>query len=100
MLKELIYDKINGFLADGIIFMSEGSLIEDEFAEGKECCVLYESVYQAKQNLCRRLEEDENRDIETILDSMEKIARLTAMKMYDYGRCEGGIEIFIWREGI
>ncbi len=100
MLKELIYDKINGFLADGIYFMLEGTFIEDEFAEGKECCVLYESVYQAKQNLCSRLEEDENRDIETILDGMEKITRLMAMKMYDYGRCEGGIEVCIWREGI
>ncbi len=46
MLKELIYDKINGFLADGIYFMSEGTFIEDGFAEGKECCVLYESVYR------------------------------------------------------
>lgn len=46
MLKELIYDKINGFLADGIYFMSEGTFIEDGFAKGKECCVLYESVYR------------------------------------------------------
>lgn len=92
MLKELIYDKMNGFLSEGVLFLPEGMIVEDEFAEGKECGILYEGVYQAKQNLCSRLGEEENRDIETILDGMEKIARLVSMKMYEYGRREGGKE--------
>lgn len=87
MQKELIYDKMNGFLTDGMPFLPEGAVIEDEFAEGRECYLLYEGVYQAGRNLCERLGEDEDSDVETILNGMEKIARLLAMKMFEYGRC-------------
>ena len=90
MQKELIYDKMNGFLTEGIVSMSEGIEIQDEFAEGKECCLLYEGVYQAGRNLCERLGEDEDSDVETILNSMERITRLVSLKMYDYGRREAG----------
>ncbi len=44
MQKELIYDKMNGFLTDGLPSLAEGTVVEDEFAEGKECCLLYEGV--------------------------------------------------------
>ena len=85
MQKELIYDKMNGFIADETLSLPEGTVIEDEFAEGKECCLLYEGVYQAKQNLRERLGEDEDSDVEAILNGMEGIARLLSMKMYEYG---------------
>ena len=88
MQKEQIYDMMNGFLVEEALFMPEGIVIEDEFAEGKECCLLYEGVYQAKQNLCERLGEDEDRDVEAILSGMERIARLLSLKMYEYGRRE------------
>ncbi|NBJ94535.1 hypothetical protein [Parablautia muri] len=93
MQKELIYDKVNGFLTDGMPSLLEGAVIEDEFAEGKECCLLYEGVYQAGRNLCERLGEDEDSDVETILNGMERITRLVSMKMYEYGRREAGIAI-------
>ena len=73
MQKELIYDKMNGFLTDGLPSLAEGTVVEDEFAEGKECCLLYEGVYQAGRNLCKRLGEDEDSDVETILNGMERI---------------------------
>ena len=85
MLKEQIYDKMNGFIAEGTLSVPEGIVIEDKFAEGKECCLLYEGVYQAGRNLCVRLGEDEDSDVETILNGMERIARLLSMKMYEYG---------------
>lgn len=88
MQKELIYDKMNGFLTDGLPFLAEGTVVEDEFAEGKECCLLYEGVYQAGRNLCERLGEDEDSDVETILNGMERITRLVSLKMYEYGRRE------------
>ena len=90
MQKEQIYDMMNGFLVEGALSMPEGIVIEDEFAEGKECCLLYEGVYQAKRNLCERLGEDEDRDVEAILSGMERIARLLSLKMYEYGRREAG----------
>ena len=93
MQKELIYDKMNGFLTDVMPSLPEGAVIEDEFAEGKECCLLYEGVYKAERNLCERLGEDEDSDVETILNSMERITRLVSMKMYEYGRREAGVAI-------
>jgi len=91
MQKKQIYDMMNGFLIEGALSMPEGIVIEDEFAEGKECCLLYEGVYQAGQNLCERLGEDEDRDVEAVLSGMERIARLLSLKMYEYGRREAGV---------
>ncbi len=93
MQKEQIYDKINGFLTEETLSVPEGTVIEDEFAEGKECCLLYEGVYKAGRNLCERLGEDEDSDVEAILNGMEKIARLLSMKMYEYGRQEAGAAV-------
>lgn len=86
MQKEKIFDKMNGFLAEGPFSLPNQVSIEDEFAEGKECCLLYEGVYQAEKNLCERLGEDEDEDVEIILNGMERITRILAMKMYEYGR--------------
>ena len=90
MHKEQIFEKMNGFLAEGSHSLLEQADIEDEFAEGKECCLLYEGVYQAERNLCERLGEDEDEDVEAILNGMERITKLLAMKMYEYGRCGRG----------
>lgn len=73
-----------------ITFPAGGAAIEDEFAEGKECCLLYEGVYQAGRNLCERLGEDEDSDVETILNGMERISRPLSMKMYEYDGQERG----------
>ena len=90
MQKEQIFEKMNGFLAEGSHSLPEQADIEDEFAEGKECCLLYEGVYQAGRNLCERLGGDEDGDVETILNGMERITRLVSLKMYEYGRREVG----------
>lgn len=88
MLKEQIFEKMNGFLTEGLLSLLEPCAIEDEFAEGKECCLLYEGVYQAGRNLCERLGEDEDSDVEIILNGMERINRLVSLRMYEYGRHE------------
>lgn len=86
MQKEHIFEKMNGFLTEELLLLPEQHIIEDEFAEGKECCLLYEGIYQAERNLCERLGEDENEDVEAILNGMERITRILAMKMYEYGK--------------
>lgn len=93
MLKEQIFEKMNGFLVEEIPPMPEQAPIEDEFAEGKECCLLYEGVYQARKTLCERLGEDEDADVEIIINNMEKISRLLAMKMFEYGKCKTEVAI-------
>ena len=86
MQKEQIFEKMNGFLTEELLLLPEQHIIEDEFAEGKECCLLYEGIYQAERNLCERLGEDENEDVEAILNGMERITRILAMMMYEYGK--------------
>ena len=93
MQKELIYEQMNGFLTEDTFSIPNKITIEDEFAEGKECSQLYERAYLAKQNLCRRLGKDEDHDIEMLVSSMENIARLLSMKMYEYGKSEHQMEI-------
>ena len=53
MQKELIYERMNGFLEDEIFLIPKKIAIEDEFAEGKECFHLYEKAYL--KNLLFRL---------------------------------------------
>lgn len=100
MQKGQIYDMMNGFLVEGVLSMPEGTVIEDEFVERKKCCLLYEGVYQAGQNLCERLGEDENSDVETILREMERITRLLSLKMYEYGKNEAGLSQRNYADGI
>ena len=88
MQKELIYEQMNGFLEEDTSLIPKEITIEDEFAEGKECSQLYEKAYHAKQNLCKKLGKEEDNDIEILISSMENIARLLSMKMYEYGKNE------------
>lgn len=90
MQKEEIFDRMNGFLSEGTCSLPGGIVVEDEFADGRECGRLYEEVYQAKLNLCRRLGQEEDKDVETIISNMEAIAKLLSFKMYDYGRAGAG----------
>ena len=64
----------------------ESKIVEDEFAEGKPCAELYRRVYEANRRLCQRLGVDEDKDVETIINCMNDISCILAMKMYDYGR--------------
>lgn len=93
MQKELIYEQMNGFLEEDTFPIPKKIGIEDEFADGKECSQLYERAYLAKQNLCRRLGEDEDHDIEMLISSMENITRVLSMRMYEYGKKEHLMEM-------
>lgn len=86
MQKDIIYDVMNGHLTEDAFSMHQDVAVADEFADGKECARLYEEVYRAKLELCRRLGETENREIEIIIRNMERISRVLAIRMYEYGR--------------
>lgn len=84
---------MKGFLEGEFFSGSPKMVVEDEFAEGKECSQSHERAYLAKQNLCRRLGEDEDKDLEILISSMENIAKLLSMKMYEYGKNEQRMEL-------
>ena len=54
-----------------MLSLPEGIAIEDEFVEGKECCLLYAGMHQAGRNLCERLGEDEDSDVEISIAKSE-----------------------------
>lgn len=94
MDKELVYNILNGDVDAEEENLPEGMEIADAFEEGSECCRLYEQVYEAKKRLCRRLNTEEDPEIELIIGNMSKIARILDYQMYDYGmaaaRCGNG----------
>ena len=60
--------------------------VENLFAEGGECEQAYDEMLEAYGRLRERLGVvDEDRDVETIINSFLKIQRLVAIKMFEYG---------------
>lgn len=83
--KQLIYELMIGAYDLEQVQFQESKIVEDEFAEGKPCAELYRSVFESNRRLCERLGVDEDEDVETIINCMNDIAHILAMKMYDYG---------------
>ena len=85
MQKEIIYQVMNGYVDLRLVSLPKNLAVADEFSDGKECGRLYERVYAAKNRLAEKIGEGENADVEEIIGCMCKIAKILAMKMYDYG---------------
>ena len=61
--------------------------VENLFFEGSECEIAYDEMLAAYRRLRGRLGvSDEDADVETIINSLLKIQRLVATKMFEYGR--------------
>lgn len=86
MDKEIIYQIMNGYIDSNVKEFTKEIVIEDEFANGKECEQLYNQVYQAKLRLEKKLGEYDNKDVELIISYMSNISEILSMKIYDYGK--------------
>lgn len=61
-------------------------MADREFEDGKPCAELYDRVYHARRRLAERTAIDfEDGDLLEIIESMEKIAKLCGLAMYDQG---------------
>ena len=80
---EAIYQTLTGSTAEA--YQVPG--VENAFAEGSPCAVLYRQIYQANQRLCARLgQTDSDPDVESIIDSFLEINKYLCLKMYQYGQ--------------
>ncbi len=80
MTKEEIYEHMT------MHFIYPDPEIPCEFDEGKPCEELYGRVCDARLRLAERTGIDfEDRDVLEIVECMEKISEICALKMYDYG---------------
>ncbi len=65
---------------------SEPGDIPSEFDERKPCDILYSNMTDARLRLCERTGIDfEDHDLLEIIESLERIGKLCALRMYDYG---------------
>lgn len=83
-LRKEIYVKMSGQFVDDVVVKAGNYLVEDEFA-GIKCEELYERAYAANKRLCKRLNGEEEEDVEIIFDSLFEIGEIMAMRMFDYG---------------
>jgi len=69
----------------GITYAQPG--IQDEFEEGRPCWELYSRVSDARLRLAERTGIDfEDRDLLEIIEGLEEIGKLLALRMYQYGQ--------------
>lgn len=85
MQKEIIYQIMNGNMEPDLLSLPGDFTIVDEFSDGRECGKLYDRVYAAKLRLEEKLGSDENQDVEEIINCMNRISKILALKMFDYG---------------
>ena len=79
MTKEEIYSQMRGQY-------TVPTPIPCEFEEGKPCWTLYSRVCDARERISRRTGIGfEDRDMMEIVEGLEEIGRLCALKMYEYG---------------
>ena len=78
---DVIYELLNGTR----IRQSGDPEIENMFADGSACEILYDQVYRANLRLCQRLGVVEDADVETIIDSLLCICEQIGKRMYHYG---------------
>ena len=80
MTKEQIYERMT------IQLVRPDPEIPCEFDEGKPCEELYGRVCDARLRLSERTGIGfEDRDVLEIIESLEEIGKICALKMYDYG---------------
>lgn len=60
--------------------------IDNAFAPGQRCAMLYEEIYRSNQRLCERLGREEDPDVEKIIDNFFEITRELSIQMFRYGQ--------------
>ncbi len=87
LFQQKIFDLMNGYLDIENYDIPEGAFVQNEFLEGSLCNCAYGKVMNAYSSLCQRLHQDTDEDpnIETIIDEMNKICHHLCLKMFQYG---------------
>lgn len=80
MTKEQIYERMT------VQFVTPDTVIPCEFDEGKPCDLLYQQVCEARARIAERTGLDfEDHDLLAMVEGLEEIGKVLAMKMFEYG---------------
>lgn len=81
-----VYNTLNGYYVPS--FCVPG--VENAFASGKPCMVLYGEALDAYQRIYSRLGTgEENEDVEVIMNALLDISEILGLKTYHYGAMFG-----------
>ena len=84
---ENIYLTLTGELLDEFVIPG----VENAFAPGSRCDLLYGQIYEANRRLCARLgQKDDDPDVELIINNFLEMNRILSLEMYRYGQIYGG----------
>ena len=84
-IAEMVYNRLLGHS----LLETKAYAVEDLFEDGSRCDALYQDIYDANLRLCQRLGVEEDRDVQTIIDSFWEITKLVGEKMYRHGQLTG-----------
>ena len=74
-------------LCDNLVESARIPGVDNLFTDNSACQAAYEQMLEAYDRLCLRLNTNgEYPDVEIILTQMRRIQKITAMKMYEYGK--------------
>ena len=74
-----IYESMLGLLEEPV----QG--VEDAFAPGSECDMLYEQMREAYEAVCARLGKQDDPQLDAMVDALLRIQKLLCKEMYRYG---------------
>ena len=84
-IAEMVYNRLLGHT----LLETQAYHVENLFEEGSHCDALYQDIYDANRRICQRLGVEEDRDIQTIIDSFWEITKLVGEQMYRHGQLSG-----------
>lgn len=84
-IAEMVYNRLLGHS----LLETQAYRVESLFEEGSRCDMLYQDIYDANLRLCQRLGVEEDRDVQTIIDSFWEITKLVGEQMYRHGQNSG-----------
>lgn len=82
---ELLYDTLTGLILEE--YGVPG--VENAYDQGGSCCHLYEIVCEARERLQLKMQVEDGEDdpdVLMIINTMEKIQRIIALQMFEYGQ--------------
>ena len=83
--RDLVYRWLNGYI---------GELKEGLTTEQMQIAFLTEQIYQYRVNVCNRAHLDfEDKDMEAIINTFERLNRLCAELMYNHGWIDGALTV-------
>lgn len=83
--KKVLFNLMTGVYDAKQIPKDVVALVENEMEPGSICDKLYADVYERNRSLCKRLDVEEDEDIECIINTLFEIAERLSAKMFEYG---------------